>query len=124
MSLIEKKPQNQEKQQNAHTRSVPEEWDLPDIDDKCIGSSPDGDTPDMSVTAISGASCETFQLAGQRIGQARTFLNPILNVDADAVVLVNGNEVDENYVLQRRDSLEFVKKAGEKGTIFYNSGSR
>ncbi len=124
MSLIEKKPQNKEKQQNTHARPDPEEWDFSDIDDKYGRSSPDGDTPDMSITAISGASCETFQLAGQRVGQARTFLNPILNVDADAVVLVNGNEVDENYVLQRRDSLEFIKKAGEKGTIFCDSGSR
>ncbi len=70
---------------------------------------------DNNVTCICGASCETFQLSGQSVESARFFLSPILNIDPDATVLINGIEQPDNHVLESGDQLKFVKKAGEKG---------
>lgn len=105
-SLLEK----QHEKLNEQPVGECQEWDLP---------SGDSDTeladPDLSVTAICGANCETFQLAGQTVASSRSFLGPILNIEPDATALVNGSEAEEDYRLQKNDQLEFVKKAGEKG---------
>ena len=111
MSLIEKKNRKTEKKEVLEETFEPQEWDFPSFED----DGADQNEFDLSVTAISGASCETFQIAGQTLTQTRNLLGPVLNLDNDADALVNGQPVNENYVLQTGDRLEFVKKAGEKG---------
>ena len=103
-SLIEKQPEKVKIQDSG-------KWDFP-TDDSIASHSAEYD---MSVTAICGANCETFQLAGQTVSNTRNFLGPILNIEPDATALVNGSEAEESYRLQKNNRLEFVKKAGEKG---------
>jgi hypothetical protein len=111
MSLIEKKNRQNEQKKVLEETLEPQEWDFPSFEN----DSSDRNEFDLSVTAISGASCETFQIAGQTVVHARNFLGPVLNVDDEADALVNGQQADKDYVLQKGDRLEFVKKAGEKG---------
>jgi hypothetical protein len=107
MSLVFRKPQPQE--QNPLTEG--EQWDFPASNDQ----EEDGERPDRGITALCGANKDRFDLAGQSVDNARQFLADILNIEPGAASLVNGQEVSSDYVLQRNDQLEFVKKAGEKG---------
>ena len=68
-----------------------------------------------SVHISCGASSGNFPVVGKTVGQVADFLKEVLNIDEDAISIVNGNEVDEDYVLQRGETLEFLKKAGRKG---------
>jgi hypothetical protein len=116
MSLTVKK--HKEKQKEDTSPEI-QEWDFPttgDFDDV------DGEKIDQlncSITATSGASSNSFQMAGQTVNHARKLLSPVLNIDPDAAALVNGKEVNGNHILERNDHLEFVKKAGEKGVFCY-----
>lgn len=67
------------------------------------------------VQVISGASLQTFRLAGLQVAHARTVLGTILQIDPRAPVLVNGRPVRPTYRLAGGDTLEFVHHAGEKG---------
>ncbi len=54
-------------------------------------------------------------LAGRTVGQVRSMLSQVLNIDPAAVPMVDGEQVGEEYVLADGDDLEFVKAAGTKG---------
>ncbi|MFQ6114429.1 MAG: hypothetical protein ACE5NG_10155 [bacterium] len=110
MSLQFRKPRVEEPK--VDSSSEPQEWDFPEDVDSGNGKP---EELDFSVVAMCGASSDTFQLAGQTVGSARKFLSPILNIETGAIALVNGQEVEDSFVLQKNDRLEFVKKAGEKG---------
>jgi hypothetical protein len=70
------------------------------------------------VKVIHGANDDTFDgLVGQKVATVRASLVDAFNIPADALALVNGNQVDNNYVLQQSDVLEFIKQAGVKGSI-------
>jgi hypothetical protein len=75
--------------------------------------------PDPSVGApvlvISGASVQTFSLAGQTVGQAREQLRALLQIEPAATALVDGREARATQVLRTGSTLEFVRHAGEKG---------
>jgi hypothetical protein len=49
------------------------------------------------------------------VRDARSELQDRMNIDPDAVAVIDGVEVDEDAVLQERQVLNFVKRAGEKG---------
>ncbi len=70
---------------------------------------------ELGIQVSCGISSASFQVAGQDINTTRKLLTPVLNIEPDAVALVNGREVKSDYVLKNSDRLEFVKKAGEKG---------
>jgi hypothetical protein len=83
---------------------------------KNIGESIEYENPnDRSVTATCGCSSTIFQLAGETVAYSRVALASILNIEKDSIALVNGEEVQEDHLLEVRDRLEFVKKSGEKG---------
>lgn len=107
MSLVFRKPKTQE--QNLAAES--EEWDFSTCEDE-----EKLEKLDLQITALCGANRDNFQLAGQSVASARRFLAPILNIEPGAAALVNGQEVKGNRILQPHDQLEFVRKAGEKGS--------
>ena len=78
--------------------------------------------PDVQV--IYGASTQVLALAGLTIGEARPLLVSILSIDRRARALVNGRPASESYVLARRDALEFVHHAGEKGRTRWSCASK
>ena len=68
-----------------------------------------------TVTVQYGASQEDLNVGGSSVGTVRSSLVDAFNIPKDAVPFVNGEQVDENYVLQVNQVLEFVKQAGVKG---------
>ena len=52
---------------------------------------------------------------GVKVGEIRANYKEILNIADDAEVILNGDKVGDDYVLKQGDSLEFIKKAGNKG---------
>jgi hypothetical protein len=79
---------------------------------------PDGEFGSRTTTTLHvscGASSGNFPVAGRTVKQVGEFLREILNVDRLSTGLVNGAEVDGDYVLKQGDNLEFLKPAGKKG---------
>lgn len=62
-----------------------------------------------------GASSGNFPVVGRTVKQVGEFLREVLNVDRLSTGLINGKEVDADYVLKQGDNLEFLKPAGKKG---------
>ncbi len=56
-------------------------------------------------------------IAGKSVGEVRQALREPLNIDPRALALVNGREVAASYLLKAGDQLEFVRLAGEKGSV-------
>ena len=71
---------------------------------------------DGQVQVIHGVYAHELPLAGMTVGQARNELAERMNIDPDAVAIVDGDEVDEGTVLGEGQVLNFVKHAGEKGS--------
>lgn len=69
-----------------------------------------------SVRVMHGCRDQQMSIAGQRIGDQREKLRSFLNFDEQATALINGEEVDDDYVLKKSDTLEFLKLAGDKGS--------
>jgi hypothetical protein len=67
------------------------------------------------VEVIHGVYAHSLPLAGMAVRVARTELEERMNIDPTAIAVVDGIEVDENYVLREGQVLNFVKPAGEKG---------
>jgi hypothetical protein len=67
------------------------------------------------VEVIHGVYAHSLPLSGVSVATARAELQHRMNIDPDAVAVVDGVEVDEDAVLQERQVLNFVKRAGEKG---------
>jgi len=68
----------------------------------------------MSATLISGANDVQVE-AGLSVRTARGLNAETLNVSAGAEVRLNGQRVDNDYVIQDGDVIEFIKPSGEKG---------
>jgi hypothetical protein len=79
---------------------------------------PDGKFGSRTTTTLHvscGASSGNFPVVGRTVKQVGEFLREVLNVDKLSTGLVNGKEVDGDYVLRQSDNLEFLKPAGKKG---------
>lgn len=74
-----------------------------------------GDRTTTTVRVSCGASSGVFDLANKTVGAVAEFLKEVLNVDRLAQGIVNGNPVNDSYILQPNDTLEFLKTAGSKG---------
>lgn len=68
-----------------------------------------------AITVINGVNTLTAALAGQTVGNVRAMLIQALNIAPDATPVVSGTQVQEDYLLQDGDELEFVKPSGDKG---------
>ncbi len=83
-----------------------------------LGQDPFGDgfaQAERHVEVIHGVYSHSLPLVGMTVGQARDELTHRMNIDPDAVSVVDGQEVDENTILHEGQVLNFVKRAGEKG---------
>ena len=67
------------------------------------------------VDVIHGVYAHSLPLAGRTVQQARTELEERMNIDPDAVAVVDGREVAEDAVLREGQVLNFLTPAGEKG---------
>jgi hypothetical protein len=67
------------------------------------------------VKVVYGVHALEVALAGRTVGSVREALAQPLNISPRAVMLVNGQEVDADHVLDQGALLEFVRYAGEKG---------
>lgn len=59
----------------------------------------------------------SLELAGRSIAELRRDLGQALSIDPQAVALVNGNRATEDRQLTAGDRVEFVRTAGQKGSI-------
>ena len=66
------------------------------------------------MKVVCGAN-ETQGRAGLTVAGARQEFAELLNIEDEAIALVNDEEVEDDYILQEEDVLEFVKDAGDKG---------
>lgn len=71
------------------------------------------------VTVVHGIHRLNLPLAGRAVVAVRQSLAPILNIGPDALAVVNGTEVGEDFILAHDDLLEFVRLAGEKGAAVF-----
>lgn len=69
------------------------------------------------IRVIHGATDGVFGLAGAMVSTAFLSLVDAFNIPSDAISLVNGSQVDPTYRLMPHDTLEFVKKSGEKSSL-------
>jgi len=67
------------------------------------------------VEVIHGVYAHSLSLAGITVGQARVELADRMNIDPDAIAVVDGTEVPDDTILGEGQTLNFVKHAGEKG---------
>ena len=73
--------------------------------------------PTGNVDVIHGVYAHSLPLAGMTVRQARAEVEQRMNIDPDAMAVVDGREVDEDTVLAQGQVLNFVKHAGEKGAV-------
>jgi hypothetical protein len=72
-------------------------------------------TAEGSVMVMHGVHMHPFPLVGMSVARARAELADRLNVDPDALAVIDGHAADEDAVLVEGQTLTFVKPAGEKG---------
>ncbi len=57
-----------------------------------------------------------FSIRGMRVGEARLILEPLLNIDPKAFAVVNGQVVEDDFVITGDvELLNFVKKSSTMG---------
>ncbi len=70
----------------------------------------------VTVTISSGSMSNNYPVVGKSIYEIEKLLGQVLNVNPYArIVLVNGEEVTNDYVIQEGDVVEFVNEAYDKG---------
>jgi hypothetical protein len=74
-----------------------------------------GTAGEQTVEVIHGVYAHSLPLVGLSVAQARAALEDRMNIDPDAVPVVDGNEADDHTVLAQGQVLNFVKRSGEKG---------
>ena len=67
------------------------------------------------VEVIHGVYAHSLPLAGMTVRQARAELEDRMNIDPEAVAVIDGLEATEDAVLTEGQVLNFLKAAGEKG---------
>lgn len=67
------------------------------------------------VDVIHGVYAHSLPLAGKTIAEARQELEDRMNIDPEAVAVVDGVEAAEDVVLTQGRVLNFLTPAGEKG---------
>ncbi|WP_298867570.1 helix-turn-helix domain-containing protein [uncultured Gimesia sp.] len=62
-----------------------------------------------------GAHIQYANIAGQKVQDITNTFRDGFSISDQAIPLVNGKEVDENYVVLQGETLEFAKQSGVKG---------
>jgi hypothetical protein len=88
------------------------------------GPEPDGDEFATAAEArtgrvdvVHGVYAHSLPLAGMTVRLARLELEDRMNIDPEAVAVLDGAEANEDTVLRQGQVLNFVTPAGEKGTV-------
>ncbi len=72
------------------------------------------------VRVVNGANERYFDnLEGKTVGSVRKSLREVFNITGNAVAMVAGKEVGDDFILEGGMSLEFEKDAGRKGRRFF-----
>jgi hypothetical protein len=70
----------------------------------------------ITVTISSGSMSNNYPVVGKTIYEVEKMLGQVLNVNPYArIVLVNGEEVTNDYIILEDDVIEFVNEAYDKG---------
>jgi hypothetical protein len=67
------------------------------------------------VEVIHGVYAHSLPLAGMTVLQARTELEDRMNIDPEALAVIDGVEADDDTVLREGQVVNFLTPAGEKG---------
>lgn len=62
-----------------------------------------------------GVYNQPTNVAGKSVKEARDQFSKIWGIPTDAVAYKGKDKLDENYVIQPGDNVEFHRRAGEKG---------
>ena len=68
-----------------------------------------------TTKVIYGVNELDLELAGKPVSEIWKVLEQVFNIPRDTVVTVNGTRVDDTWVVEAGDELEFTKAAGVKG---------
>lgn len=72
--------------------------------------------PQGSVFCRHGIHSGWFPIVGMRLGDARPILNQLLNIDPEAVAVINGQIIGDDHIIgEDVELLNFVKKSSIKG---------
>jgi len=74
-----------------------------------------GDRTTTTIRVSSGAAAGDFPVTGRTVSSVKSFLSEVLNISKMSSPIVNGKQVEDNYVIKQGDELEFLKPAGQKG---------
>ncbi len=72
------------------------------------------------VKVSHGINDGTFDVAGRTVRWVRNALASALNIPADAIPFVNGQQVTDDYIVPGSSTLDFQRAGGTKG---YSSGT-
>jgi hypothetical protein len=67
------------------------------------------------VSVSCGAASSNYPVVGKSVGFVKATYREILNIVTDSKGVVNGDSVNDSYILKSGDTLEFVRQAGSKG---------
>lgn len=71
------------------------------------------------VRVVNGANERYFDnLQGKTVGSVRKSLRELFNIPGDALALISGKEVGDDFILEGGMNLEFLKESGVKGDSF------
>jgi len=62
-----------------------------------------------------GVYNQPSNIAGKTVQEAREQFSKLWGIPTDAVAYKGKDKLDENYVIQASDNVEFHRRAGEKG---------
>lgn len=81
------------------------------------GDSPfdDAGEPNGLATVSHGPYAETLPVAGMSVGEVRRRFGDRLDIDPEAVAVVDGREVGDGHSVTDGQLVTFVRRAGEKG---------
>ena len=71
--------------------------------------------PAETTKVLYGVNELDLELSGKPVSEIWKVLEQVFNIPRDAVVTVNGTRVDDTWVVEAGDELEFTKGAGVKG---------
>ena len=102
---------------NFEFRHRPPELLPPSLGDAPLPTADDASAPSCeSVLCRHGMHQGYFPIQGMTVGEARTMLAQLLNIDPNAVAVINGQIVDDEQVIGPEvGALNFMKESMVKG---------
>lgn len=67
------------------------------------------------VRVVHGVNEGYYSLEGKTVGSVKKSLREVYNIPGDAEALIEGKEVEDDFILEGGMNLEFLKSSGVKG---------